>query len=146
MQLYQFLISVRASQDGGRTQQLMNEEGEVTSHLQGFLSRSVRLLEAGLKPVFVFDGHAPTLKGGELAKRKAAKAHAEEELKAAEARVEAAEGEEDRAKAIEDANAFSKRTVRLIFCGARAHPIRAGGGALTQADRRCARRASKTKT
>ena len=56
---------------------LMNEEGEVTSHLQGFFNRCANLLEAGIKPVFVFDGRPPTLKSGELAKRKEAKEKAE---------------------------------------------------------------------
>ena len=67
-QLYQFLVQVRSSgQGGGPAQLLMNEEGEITSHLQGFFTRSARLLENGIKPVFVFDGKPPTMKGGELA-------------------------------------------------------------------------------
>eukprot|EP00967_Tisochrysis_lutea_P008686 scaffold10372_cov32-Tisochrysis_lutea.AAC.3 len=67
MQIYQFLIAVR--QAGGEGQ-LTNEAGEVTSHLTGMLYRTIRMMEAGIKPVFVFDGKAPTMKSGELAKRK----------------------------------------------------------------------------
>ncbi|PKU68469.1 Flap endonuclease 1-A [Dendrobium catenatum] len=65
MSIYQFLIVV------GRTgtEMLTNESGEVTSHLQGMFSRTIRLLEAGIKPVYVFDGQPPDLKKQELAKR-----------------------------------------------------------------------------
>ncbi|KAL6501367.1 Elongation of fatty acids protein 2 [Orobanche hederae] len=65
MSVYQFLIVL------GRhgTQMLTNEAGEVTSHLQGMFTRTIRLLEAGIKPVYVFDGIPPDLKKQELAKR-----------------------------------------------------------------------------
>ena len=52
------------------TQTLTNEAGEVTAHLQGMMTRTTRMLEAGIKPVFVFDGKAPEAKGRELAKRR----------------------------------------------------------------------------
>ncbi|PWA72460.1 5'-3' exonuclease family protein [Artemisia annua] len=39
------------------------------SHLQGMFNRTIRLLESGLKPVYVFDGAPPDLKKQELAKR-----------------------------------------------------------------------------
>lgn len=65
MSIYQFLIVV------GRvgTEMLTNEAGEVTSHLQGMFTRTIRLLEAGIKPVYVFDGKPPELKKAELSKR-----------------------------------------------------------------------------
>ncbi|KAJ1292878.1 hypothetical protein BS78_01G024000 [Paspalum vaginatum] len=65
LSIYQFLIVV------GRkgSELLTNEAGEVTSHLQGMLNRTVRMLEAGIKPVFVFDGEPPEMKKKELAKR-----------------------------------------------------------------------------
>lgn len=65
MCLYQFLIAVRQS-DG---QQLTNEDGETTSHLLGMFYRTIRLVENNIKPVYVFDGKPPVLKGGELEKR-----------------------------------------------------------------------------
>jgi len=65
MCLYQFLIAVRQS-DG---QQLTNEDGETTSHLSGFFYRTIRMVENNIKPVYVFDGKPPVLKGGELEKR-----------------------------------------------------------------------------
>ncbi|KAB2034671.1 hypothetical protein ES319_D04G101900v1 [Gossypium barbadense] len=47
MSIYQFLIVV----DHMGTEMLTNEAGEVTSHLQGMFTRTIRLLKAGLKPV-----------------------------------------------------------------------------------------------
>ncbi|PPS09452.1 hypothetical protein GOBAR_AA11199 [Gossypium barbadense] len=65
MSIYQFLIVV-----GRRgTEMLTNEAGEVTSHLQGMFTRTIRLLEAGMEPIYVFDGHPPDLKKKVLAKR-----------------------------------------------------------------------------
>ncbi|KAI3914175.1 hypothetical protein MKW92_040510, partial [Papaver armeniacum] len=65
LSIYQFLIVVGRNGTGTLT----NEAGEVTSHLHGLFSRTIRLLEAGLKPVYVFDGKPPDLKRQELAKR-----------------------------------------------------------------------------
>ncbi|KAJ3323547.1 Elongation of fatty acids protein 2 [Blyttiomyces sp. JEL0837] len=65
MSIYQFLIAVR-QQDGN---QLMNEAGDVTSHLMGILYRTVRMCENGIKPLYVFDGKPPELKLNELKKR-----------------------------------------------------------------------------
>ncbi|KAL9229479.1 hypothetical protein vseg_004941 [Gypsophila vaccaria] len=98
MSIYQFLIVV------GRTgtEMLTNEAGEVTSHLQGMFSRTIRLLEAGIKPVYVFDGKPPDLKKEELAKRYSKRADATEDLSAA---IETGDKE-----GIEK---FSKRTVKV---------------------------------
>ncbi|KAK7114647.1 flap endonuclease 1-like [Littorina saxatilis] len=79
MSIYQFLIAVR--QDGS---QLMNEEGETTSHLMGMFYRTIRILENGIKPVYVFDGKPPDMKSGELAKRKEMRDAAQKELEKAE--------------------------------------------------------------
>ncbi|CAB4067207.1 FEN1 [Lepeophtheirus salmonis] len=65
MSLYQFLIAVRG--DGGN--QLTNADGETTtSHLMGTFYRTIRMIENGIKPVYVFDGKPPNLKSGELEK------------------------------------------------------------------------------
>ncbi|KAL2906807.1 Flap endonuclease 1 [Bienertia sinuspersici] len=98
MSIYQFLIVV------GRTgtEMLTNEAGEVTSHLQGMFSRTIRLLEAGIKPVYVFDGQPPDLKKQELAKRYAKRADATEDLTDA-----IAKGDK------ESIEKFSKRTVKV---------------------------------
>ena len=38
----------------------------ITSHLQGMFNRTIRMLESGVKPVYVFDGKPPTMKSGEV--------------------------------------------------------------------------------
>lgn len=73
MCIYQFLIAVR-QEDGGN---LTNENGETTSHLMGTFYRTIRLLENGIKPVYVFDGKPPELKGHELLKRQERRADAQ---------------------------------------------------------------------
>ncbi|KAK7392145.1 hypothetical protein VNO78_20575 [Psophocarpus tetragonolobus] len=98
MSIYQFLIVVGRS----GTEMLTNEAGEVTSHLQGMFSRTIRLLEAGMKPVYVFDGKPPDLKKQELAKRFSKRAEATEDLSEA---LETANKE--------DIEKFSKRTVKV---------------------------------
>ncbi|XP_055705199.1 flap endonuclease 1 [Phlebotomus papatasi] len=81
MCLYQFLIAVRS--DGV---QLTTVDGETTSHLMGIFYRTIRLLDNGIKPVYVFDGKPPNLKGGELQKRAERREEAQKQLhKATEA-------------------------------------------------------------
>uniref|UniRef100_A0A7S0NX75 Flap endonuclease 1 n=1 Tax=Calcidiscus leptoporus TaxID=127549 RepID=A0A7S0NX75_9EUKA len=80
MCLYQFLVAVR---QGASQSNLANEAGEVTSHIQGFLSRTVRLLECGIRPVYVFDGKPPELKRETLREREERKQEADGELAAA---------------------------------------------------------------
>ncbi|TYJ01150.1 hypothetical protein E1A91_A13G134400v1 [Gossypium mustelinum] len=98
MSIYQFLIVV-----GRRgTEMLTNEAGEVTSHLQGMFTRTIRLLEAGMEPIYVFDGHPPDLKKKVLVKRYSKRANATEDLHQA---IET--GNKD------DIEKFSKRTVKV---------------------------------
>ena len=54
MTLYQFLIAIRSGPEG---EVLHNEAGEVTSHLQGMFYRTIRMLDNGIKPVYVFGQH-----------------------------------------------------------------------------------------
>lgn len=84
--LYQFLASIR-SPDGTP---LMDREGRVTSHLAGILYRTGNLVEAGIKPVFVFDGPPHPLKLETLAGRAARKEQAEKALGDARLALEAA--------------------------------------------------------
>jgi flap endonuclease-1 len=76
MCIYQFLIAVR--QEDGNS--LTNENGEVTSHLMGTFYRTISMMEAGIKPVWVFDGKPPELKGHELVKRQERRAEAQANL------------------------------------------------------------------
>ena len=77
--LYQFLASIR-QRDGTL---LMDSQGRVTSHLTGLFSRTTRLLEAGVKPAFAFDGRTPKLKRAEQERRHLIKEEAEEQYKEA---------------------------------------------------------------
>jgi flap endonuclease-1 len=79
MCLYQFLIMIRDNR-AGSYQNLTNEDGKVTSHLVGMLSRTLKLMENGIKPVYVFDGKPPELKLGELAQRRAKREEAQKNL------------------------------------------------------------------
>lgn len=81
---------------------LLNIWDVMGSHLQGMFYRTARMLDAGMKPVFVFEGKAPDLKKEELAKRSARREGATADL--AEAK--------EVGKA-EDIEKYSKRTVRV---------------------------------
>ncbi|WP_340820158.1 flap endonuclease-1 [Methanolobus sp. WCC4] len=63
--LYQFLSIIR-QRDGTP---LKDSQGNVTSHLSGILYRMTNIVEAGVKPVFVFDGKPPEWKSGTIQKR-----------------------------------------------------------------------------
>ncbi|NXQ75265.1 FEN1 endonuclease, partial [Quiscalus mexicanus] len=97
MSIYQFLIAVRQGADV-----LQNEDGETTSHLMGMFYRTIRMVENGIKPVYVFDGKPPQLKSGELAKRTERRAEAEKHLQ------EAQEAGEE-----ENIEKYSKRLVKV---------------------------------
>lgn len=97
MSLYSFLVAVRS---GG--EQLMNESGETTSHLMGMFYRTLRIVDNGIKPVYVFDGAPPKLKSGELAKRFQRKSEAQE-----------AHEDAKETGTAEEVEKFSRRTVRV---------------------------------
>ncbi len=63
--LYQFISTIR-QRDGTP---LMDSKGRVTSHLIGLFNRTIKMLEKGIKPIFVFDGKAPELKKKEQERR-----------------------------------------------------------------------------
>lgn len=86
MSIYQFLIAVRA--EGA---QLTSVDGETTSHLMGLFYRTIRMLDNGIKPVYVFDGKPPEMKGGELAKRQERREETSKQLAAATEAGDAAE-------------------------------------------------------
>jgi len=99
MCLYQFLIAIRQDGPGGM---LTDEDGEPTSHLNGLFYRTIRMAEHGIKVCYVFDGAAPTMKGGELEKRKKLKQEAE-------AALEKAKAEDNQADIVK----FERRTTRV---------------------------------
>jgi len=96
--LYQFMSSIVTS-DGTP---LTNAAGNVTSHLVGLLSRVAKITEAGIRPVFVFDGKPPEDKQGELAHRR------EQRQKALDALEKARDaGDTDEARRL------AKRTIKV---------------------------------
>lgn len=97
MCLYQFLIAVRA--EGA---QLTSVDGETTSHLMGMFYRTIRMLENGIKPAYVFDGKPPELKSGELSKRQEKREEAQKALEKATEDGDAA-----------DMDKFNRRLVRV---------------------------------
>ncbi|THH09535.1 hypothetical protein EW145_g1951 [Phellinidium pouzarii] len=98
MSIYQFLIAVR-QKDG---ELLTNDAGETTSHLMGFFYRTIRIVENGIKPAYVFDGKPPELKSGVLAKRFEKREEAKEE------------GEEAKETGTtEDMERFTRRQVKV---------------------------------
>nr|XP_027202155.1 flap endonuclease 1-A-like [Dermatophagoides pteronyssinus] len=97
--LYALLVSVRLNETNAN---LTDNEGNVTSHISGILSKTVKLYELGLKPIYVFDGTPPELKNDELKNRSELKNKAHIELQQAIA-------DEDKQK-IEK---FVKRTVQV---------------------------------
>lgn len=58
--------------------------GSFSSHLMGTFYRTIRLVENGIKPVYVFDGKPPELKSGELSKRAERREEAQKALEKAE--------------------------------------------------------------
>lgn len=91
MSIYQFLVAIRVGADN-----MTNADGDVTSHLQGLFYRTIKLIELGIKPCYVFDGKPPPMKGGELAKRAAAR-----EANAAAAKKAREDGDVDAAEKFE---------------------------------------------
>ena len=90
--LHQFLSTIR-QRDGTP---LKDARGETTSHLSGLLYRTANLVEARIRPVYVFDGEPHKLKAKTLEDRKKRKELAEKEWKEA---LEAGDLEKARTKA-----------------------------------------------
>src|SRR3989338_7243218 len=72
--LYQFISIIRDRFTG---EPLKDHQGHVTSHLSGILYRNMNLIEAGIKPIFVFDGKPPYFKKRTQEQREALKVEAE---------------------------------------------------------------------
>ncbi len=96
--LYQFLASIR--QEDGTP--LMDFRGNITAHLSGLFYRSAKLIENGIKPVYVFDGKPTRLKGKTKEARAAAKEIARKKWEAA-----LAEGK------LKEAKRYAQATSRL---------------------------------
>lgn len=86
--LYQFLSIIR-QRDG---ELLRDSKGRITSHLSGLFYRTANFVEAGIRPIYVFDGEPPRLKQRTVEQRRAMRAEAAGEWTKAikEGRVEEA--------------------------------------------------------
>ncbi len=96
--IYQFLSGIR-QRDGSP---LMDQNGNVTSHLSGILYRTASIVDKGIKPIYVFDGDSAEHKAKTLEQRKAIKEEAMEKWEEAKA-----------AGNIEEARKFAIRTSRM---------------------------------
>ena len=80
LELYQFL-SIMRTRDG---RPLQDAAGRITSHLNGLLFRTTRLIaDYDIRPIFVFDGPPPDLKREEIRKRREAREKSRREYEAA---------------------------------------------------------------
>ncbi len=77
--IYQFLSIIR-QKDGTP---LKDEKGRVTSHLSGLFYRTTKLIAAGIKPIYVFDGKMPEFKRATTEQRRDIRAEAAHEWKEA---------------------------------------------------------------
>ena len=96
--IYQFLSGIR-QRDGSP---LMDQNGNVTSHLSGILYRTASIVDKGIKPIYVFDGDRSEHKAKTLEQRRAIKEEAMEKWEEAKA-----------AGNIEEARKFAIRTSRM---------------------------------
>ena len=110
MQIYQCLIAIRQGPSG----QLAASDGEVTSHLTGLFYRTIRLIEAGIKPVYVFDGKPPQLKQKELDKRNERQAQALSELKVTDDATEIEKQEKRSVRATREQSEEVKKLLALM--------------------------------
>ncbi|AMK14613.1 flap endonuclease-1 [Methanobrevibacter olleyae] len=96
--IYQFLSGIR-QRDGSP---LMDQNGNVTSHLSGILYRTSAIVDKGIKPIYVFDGDSSEHKAKTIEKRRTIKEEALEKWEEAKA-----------AGNIEEARKFAIRTSRM---------------------------------
>ncbi len=110
MLLYQFLTTIRQS-DGGY---FTDEKGGVTSHLIGINSRITKLIQYGIKLIFVFDGKAPELKKQEQERRRELKKEAEVKYKVALEKKDFAEMKKYASRSVRLTNEIINETKELI--------------------------------
>lgn len=111
LSIYQFLVAVRS--DGVS----LGYGDSATSHLIGMFYRTIKIVESGIVPVYVFDGKAPGMKVEELKKRLERRQRAEkmlESAKEAENKVEMERQEKRKVKVDETHVNECKRLLRLM--------------------------------
>lgn len=73
--LYQFVIAIR-----NNGSDLTDNKGNSTSHLYAIFIKTIKFLENGIKPVYVFDGKPPELKKNVLRNRRKIRENAKKKL------------------------------------------------------------------
>ena len=63
--VYQIVIAIRNTGSD-----LINTNGDITSHLLGIFNKTISMIEMGILPVFVFDGKPPNMKNSILKTRR----------------------------------------------------------------------------
>lgn len=110
--MFQFLSIIRDRMTG---EPLRDSKGRITSHLSGLLYRNTRLIENGLKPVYVFDGKPPDFKRTTIEMRAERKEEArrkwDEAVKRGEPAIKYAQAA---AKLTDDMVEDAKRLLELI--------------------------------
>ena len=121
MAIYQFLIATQGFSKSGNPGlfELKDVDGNLTGHLVGLYHRTIQFMEAGVKPIWVFDGKPPDLKAHELDKRKESKENAEEQKEKA---IESGDWEKVKQmagrsiKITPEMMSDAKKLVRLMGC------------------------------
>jgi flap endonuclease-1 len=78
--LFQFLSIIRQRDTG---EPLRDSKGRITSHLSGVFYRNIKLIESGIKPIFIIDGPPPDFKMKVLRERDRTRQAAREKWKEA---------------------------------------------------------------
>jgi flap endonuclease-1 len=78
--LFQFLSIIRQRDTG---EPLRDSKGRITSYLSGIFYRTIKLMDAGIKPMYVYDGEPPEFKKKTIEEREAAREEARKKWKQA---------------------------------------------------------------
>jgi flap endonuclease-1 len=78
--LFQFLSIIRQRDTG---EPLRDSKGRITSHLSGLFYRTIKLIDSGIKPIYVFDGKPPEFKKKTIEVRELAREEARKKWKKA---------------------------------------------------------------
>ena len=78
--LFQFLSIIRQRDTG---EPLRDSKGRVTSHLSGLFYRTIKLMNAGIKPIYVYDGEPPEFKRKTIEEREGIREEARKKWKEA---------------------------------------------------------------
>lgn len=74
--LFQFLSIIRQRDTG---EPLRDSKGKITSHLSGLFYRTIKLIDVGIKPIYVYDGEPPKFKKRTIEEREEVREKARKE-------------------------------------------------------------------